>query len=98
MRTITLKTLGDLAAVDLLTQVVKQPLGSAARGGTVIEQMRLDIRLMDKLDAAQGAQTLDLEDADWGHLTTKLRAFPFGLADKRIVEICDDVFNATETK
>jgi hypothetical protein len=94
MRTVPLKTLGDLKAVEMLIQVVKQPTGTIANGGTTIEQMRNDIRLLDKLEPAQDMDSITLEDADWAHLRTKLSQFPFGIADRRIIEICEDVFNA----
>lgn len=94
MRTVTLQDRTLFKARDLLTEIVKQPLGGSERGATTLDHMRLDIRLLDRL-AGQGA-TIDLEEADWTRLCAKVKAFPFAFSDRSVVEFCDDVLNAPE--
>ncbi|MEI9414730.1 hypothetical protein [Mesorhizobium sp. Cs1321R2N1] len=95
MKTFALNDRGQLKARDLLNEIVKQPIGGTGRAATTLDQMRLDIRLMDKLEAVAG-QCIELEDADWNHLSAKVRSFPFAFADRDILAFCDDVLNAGE--
>lgn len=92
MKTIELKTFGKLAAKDMLLEVVRQPIGGGIKGGTPLEDMRADIRLLDKIEPA--TDSVELEDADWTRLCRKVREFPFAYSDRNIVAICDAVLSA----
>ncbi|MER9330224.1 hypothetical protein [Mesorhizobium sp. M0488] len=97
MKVFTVKDRGQFKGRDLLNEIIKQPIGGSGRGAVTVEQMRLDIRLMDKLDATKG-QTVELEDADWNHLAAKIREFPFAFSSREVVEFCDDILKAEEPK
>lgn len=99
MKKIQLKTLEDpksqLPVVEyreVLKTVVSRPLDP--QKGADITEMRESIRLLDALDAADG--TLRLEDADYNLLTMKLKAFPWNVIDRRILQLIDDINNASE--
>ena len=92
MKTIELKTYGKLAAKDVLLEVVRQPVGGGTKGGIPLEDMRSDIRLLDKIEPA--TDSVDLEDADWSRLCRKIKEFPFAFSDRNIVAICDAVLEA----
>ena len=82
---------------DLLRTIVKQPSGGAVSGkGIDLDDMRKDIRLLDVIDKV--GNVFEFEDADWGRLCAKIKAFPFGVADVGIVQFCDDVLEAPEKK
>lgn len=87
MKQIPLKTLDDIDYRELIVQVVRVPLDR--QQGATIDEMRRGIRVLDALDRADG--TLELEDADWEHLRDKVRHFPWGMVDRRLLEFCDDV-------
>ena len=55
--------------------------------------MRQSIRVLDALEASNG--TLELEDADYQHLKTKVERMPWNVVDRRLVEMIDDVMGAT---
>ena len=95
MKRIPLKTLpdaqqGDIDYAVVLREVIRRPLDP--RAGATIEELRQSIRVMDALDSANG--TLELEDADYLHLKTKLESMPWNVVDRRIVQLVDDVLNA----
>jgi hypothetical protein len=93
MRRIELKALGPEPMVryaEVLAEVVRRPLN--LQQGIQIEEMRKSIRLLDAIDAANG--TLELEDADHQFLKQKLDNMGWNVADRRIVQLIDDVSNA----
>jgi hypothetical protein len=95
VRSIPLKTLEapnspTISYADVLVEVVRRPLNP--QQGIQIDEMRKSIRLLDALDAANG--TLELEDADYQFLKQKLDNMGWNIADRRIVQLIDDVGNA----
>lgn len=96
MRTIELKTEAGFDYRELLLAIVKAPMAAGAQGGTQLEAMRADIRLLDKLEPAKPGEKVDLEDADWGHLSNKVRAYPFAISDRRVVKMCDEIIDAEQ--
>jgi hypothetical protein len=91
MKSIKLERLGtppdviDYAVV--LREVLRRPLNP--QQGADITEMRQSLRVLDVLDKANGK--LDLEDADYEHLKSKLGAMPWNVVDRRIVQLVDDV-------
>ena len=77
---------------EVLREVVRRPLNPQA--GASIEEMRQSIRVLDAIDAANG--DLELEDADYDHLVAKVRAMPWNIIDRRLVQFHDDVLGARE--
>jgi len=95
VKSIPLKTLEatDGPAIEyaqVLREVVRRPLDP--QKGIDITEMRSSIRLLDAIDAANG--TLELEDADYAVLKDKLDHMAWNVADKRIVQLIDDVNGA----
>jgi hypothetical protein len=95
MKTIPMKTLSeeglpDIVYAQVLREVLRRP--SDPQKGADIAEMRRSIRVLDALDAANG--TLELEDADYDHLKTKITAMPWNVIDRRIVQLVDDVTGA----
>jgi hypothetical protein len=93
-------TLGDAAYesnridyASLVEQVLRVPLDR--QGGASIEEMRRSIRVLDALDGRIG-NVLELEDADWEHLKTKVERMPWAMIDRRLVQFYDDVVGATD--
>jgi len=82
--------LGEIRTADVVRQVIRQPLDK--QKGADIEELRKGIRIFDALDSANGS--LELEDADWEHLVSKLNSMQWGLVDRRLVQIVDDVLKA----
>jgi hypothetical protein len=75
---------------QVLGEVIRRPLDP--RQGITLDEMRQSLRVLDALEVANGA--LELEDADYQHLKTKLLAMPWNLVDRRIVTLVDDVAGA----
>lgn len=96
MRKIELKTEPGFDYRDLLLAIIKAPMAAGAHGGTSLEAMRADIRLLDKMEPAKPGEAVELEDADWGHLSNKVRAYPFAISDRRVVKMCDDILGAPQ--
>lgn len=94
MKRIQLKTFDQpeprVDYAEVLALVTRRPLDP--QRGADIAEMRMSLRILDALEAADG--TLELEDADYEHLKTKLLAMPWAVVDKRIVQLVDDVSNA----
>lgn len=101
MKSIPLKILYDprfpddkAQAIDYdtaLREVIRQPLDRTK--GIDVTEMRKSIRVMEALDRANG--TLELEDSDYELLKQKTEAMPWGMADRRILELIDDVLGAS---
>jgi hypothetical protein len=70
-----------------LMDVVRTPLNP--QGGIGLDEMRRSVRVLEALEHANG--TLELEDADFDHLKEKLQRFQWGIADRRILQLVDDV-------
>lgn len=97
MRHIPLRSLddprGELATVstaEVIRNVVRAPLDR--QRGADIEEIRRGIRILDAVDAANGS--VELEDADWDHLCEKARVTTWGLVDKRLLVVIEDIFGA----
>lgn len=98
MKHIPLKTLADerypgapdIEYATVLREVVRRPLDP--QKGVQIAEMKQSLRVLDAIDAANG--TLDLEDADYDHLKTKLDAMNWNVVDARIIQLVEDVSNA----
>jgi hypothetical protein len=95
MKSIPLKTLEatdgpPIEYAQVLREVVRRPLDP--QKGIDITEMRSSIRLLDAIDAANG--TLELEDADYAVLKDKLLKMPWNVADRRIIQLVDDVTGA----
>jgi len=75
---------------QVLMDVLRRP--SDPQQGIGLDEMRKSIRVMDALDMANGEVTL--EDADYDHLRAKLLAMRWNTADRRIVQLVDDVSSA----
>lgn len=94
MKTIELRTFGRMSTKEVLLEIVRQPVGGGVKGGVAIDDMRADIRLMDKIEPA--IDSLSLEDADWARLCRKVKEFPFAYSDRNIISICDAVLEAKD--
>lgn len=75
----------------IVEQAVRIPLDR--QNGATIDEMRKGIRVLDALDRANGS--LELEDADWEFLKTKVEKMPWAAVDRRFVQFYDDVMQAT---
>jgi hypothetical protein len=71
----------------ILGDVLRRPLDP--QRGIGLDEMRRSVRVLDALESADG--TLDLEDADYDHLKEKLLAMPWGIVDRRILQLVDDI-------
>jgi hypothetical protein len=59
--------------------------------GANVEEMRRSIRILDALD--KSTDVLELEDADYDYLKSRVPNARFGLVDPAIVQFIDDVTN-----
>jgi hypothetical protein len=80
----------DIVYVQVLREVVRRPLDP--RAGVGIEEMRQSLKVLDAIDASNG--TLELEDADYAHLKSKLDAMQWNVVDRRIIQLIEDVDSA----
>lgn len=86
MKVITLRQDGNLKSKDVFTQIIR-----VAPKGMDIAEMRSRIRVLDKLEAAE--DSLELEDADYNVLQTAIQGNQWGVADKGLLQIIDDVLS-----
>jgi len=76
----------------IIDQSLRVPLDRQT--GATIDEMRKAIRVLDALDKSQ--DVLELEDADWEFLKSKVERMPWAVVDRRFVQFYDDVTGATE--
>jgi hypothetical protein len=79
----------EIRSIDVIRNVVRQPKDRQA--GASIEEIRRGIHILDALDAANGS--LELEDADYAELRDKTMVMPWGMVDKRLLQIIDDILD-----
>lgn len=83
---------------DIIENAVRIPLDRQA--GATVDEMRKGIRILDALDrvtwSSADGDILELEDADWEFLKSKVEKFPWAGTDRRFVRFYDDVMSATE--
>jgi hypothetical protein len=92
LRTVDVPGEQPFSYADALRLVIRQPLDT--QKGVSIEEMRLGIRILDRIDAA--GDVLELEDADYEHLVLKLKAMAWGMVERRLLEFIDTVLEAPE--
>lgn len=78
---------------SLVEQAVRIPLDR--QNGASIDEMRKGIRILDALERAS-AEVLELEDADWEFLKTKVERMPWALVDRRFIQFHDDIMQASD--
>ncbi len=84
-------TVGDAAVIKQIISVADPQTGMG------LDEMRRGIKILDAIDAAVAkgdTGALVLEDAQWEFLCAKVRAFRWGVADLRFVELADSILNA----
>ena len=84
------------ALIDYRTLVeaaLRNPLDRQT--GATIPEMRQSIRVLDALDRTED-EVLVLEDADWQHLKAKVEKMPWAMVDRRVLQFCDDIIDATD--
>jgi hypothetical protein len=99
MKMIPLRVLPDppqaeISTMSLIREVIRNPQDKSR--GADLDEIRRGIRVLDALEQAH-TPVLELEDADYQHLRTKTLAFQWGLIDRRILVIVDDILEATPT-
>jgi hypothetical protein len=76
-----------------IEQCLRIPLDR--KEGATIDEMRKSIRVLDRLDATTN-DVLELEDADWEFLKTKVEKMPWAAVDRRFLRFYEDIVQATE--
>lgn len=91
MRTVQLQKRSKFSDKDILRGVVS----NHAEKGLTIGQMRLFLKILDKLDA--GGETLALEDAEYSLLIKQFDSFHFAVVHPDIVGLRDALEEATKS-
>ena len=92
MKAITLRTEPKEWATKPL---IKQVIEVSPNRALTIDEIRKRTRVLDKLDElAPDATALILEDADHATVVGALRDFPFNVANKHLLRVIDDIFEA----
>jgi hypothetical protein len=90
MKTFVLRDNPPFPSREIIKAVVE---GNDGQNGIALDEMRRRMRILDALEKANGA--LALEDSDWELLCGLLRRFPFARADRQIIQIADDIEQAS---
>lgn len=77
----------------IVEQAIRIPLDR--QNGATIDEMRKGIRVLDALDATRD-DVLELEDADWEFLKSKVERYPWAGTDRRFLQFYDDITGATD--
>ena len=80
--------------LDVIRAVVNRPLNQ----GYEANELRQTVKLLDKIEAANGSDMLDLEDAEYELFRQKLATFKWTMADKAIVQFLDDMENPSDPR
>lgn len=75
-----------------INQVMRAPLNP--QQGISIDEMKQSLKVLDKLDKCEVGDTLELEDAEWEFLCSKVRAARWGIVDSRLVAFSEDILGA----
>ena len=81
---------GQLDYAAMIRVIIQSPTNP--QQGLTVEDVRKAVRVLDALDKSK--DKLELEDADYEVLKTKLDAFKFGFAHKNIITFVDDILKA----
>ncbi|MCC7202452.1 MAG: hypothetical protein IT393_07325 [Nitrospirae bacterium] len=76
---------------DVLEVIVKTPQD---KQGILIAEMRSLIKILDKLEAANGSMLLSSDE--WNILKSRAGVFPWGMVSREIVQFVDDLEGAKE--
>jgi hypothetical protein len=94
MKVVPLRTLERINTRDLLKTVLSVSPDKAID----VNDMRLRIKILDKLEAAPAeAESFNLEDAEQTRLKAIMETFPWNSADRGVLQIIDDVIGAADT-
>ena len=77
----------------VLSEIVQQ---APAERGVNIGEMRTRLKLLDKIEAANGSLTL--EDSEYQSLRALAEQFQFALVHKELLEAVDDVMQAKDAE
>lgn len=83
---------GQLDYAAMIRVIIQSPTNP--QQGLTVEEIRKSVRVLEALDKAKGK--LELEDADYDVLKTKVENFRFGLAHKDILTFIDDIIAVGE--
>lgn len=90
-----MKYIAYTETADLKTrEIVEAVLKHAGQGGIPLDEMRKRNRIWDALDANADPFGLLLEDGDASHLAALVKAFPFGMASRELLKICEAIVDA----
>lgn len=76
--------------------LVRGLIAAAPDQGYSIDDVRLGVRVLDKIDAA--TDVLSLEEAEWGFLCRRIRETKWRAADAAILRLVDKISEAKEVK
>jgi hypothetical protein len=76
-------------------KVIKDVCSLHQERGINIDRMRLMMKILDKVEAANGS--VSLEDTEHAALLDQFNGFPFAVAHKDIVELHDAIKGAKES-
>lgn len=74
---------------DAFKELLKNTVGSAPEKGYSIEDVRLAIKAIDKIDAA--IDEINLEDAEYGFVASRVKQVQWKIASPDIIEFVDCV-------
>ena len=79
---------------EMMIRALSNPQGQSREIN--LSDMRIALRIMDKVEAANGR--VHLEDADYQFLNTRVQAMSWTLAHHHIMQFTDDIAGAKEVK
>jgi hypothetical protein len=91
VKIVPLEDKGPYKAKEVFTTVLA---GHPSHGMMDVDNMRKRIKLMDKLDAANGSW--HLEDAEHEFFAATIKTFPFGVANRDLLSIIDNALGAKD--
>jgi len=77
---------------DFFKDILKNTVGSAPERGYSIDDVRLAIKAIDKIDAA--TNEIELEDAEYGFVASRVKQAQWKIASPDIIEFVDCVSGA----
>lgn len=92
MKTITLVSTDTFKPLEILKSVLETD--ATGRGIQIPEQRRRN-KVLNKIEAAEGADALQLEDADYDLVKSLYNVFPFGRAHADLIGLADAIDAAT---
>ena len=71
--------------------VIKTVIATAGPQGMNVGQMRMAMKILDKVDNLHADGVIELQDEEYNYLKQRFNTFPFGIVNPAIIDLADRI-------